>query len=337
LSRNINSIKSKARILILWVDEAEAVSEVCWRKITPSVRGGGSIETEEEEYYEYNSEIWVSWNPERRASATNKRFRLNPPSNYKGVELNWTDNPFFPEELNIERKNDKKNRPEQYPHVWGGQYLTVMEGAYYAKQLIRAREQGQFKPNIERTLTNKIYSLHDIGGTGKRSDAYTIWVFQIINSRIRWLNYYEAISQSVEYHIRWMRRQGYEDCYIFLPHDGDKGDAHAKTWLNHWENADFDGECIPNQGPGAALDRVTSTRILFHLMDFDEPRTEAGVEAISFYHEKIDEEREIGLGPDHDWSSHAADAFGAIGVVYDDLIEMRAGAGDVDWGNHAYA
>ena len=336
LSRNIDSIKSKARILILWVDEAEAVSEVCWRKITPSVRGGGKIQTQEDEYYAYQSEIWVTWNSERRASATNKRFRLNPPSNYKGIEINWTDNPFFPEELNIERLNDRKNRPEQYPHVWGGQYLTVMEGAYYAKQLIRARERGQFKPNLERSLTNKIYSLHDIGGTGKRSDAYTIWVFQLINGRIKWLNYYEAVGQSVEYHIRWMRKQDYEDCYIYLPHDGNKGDAHSATWMNHWEDAGFDVECIPNQGTGAALDRVTSTRPLFHLMDFDEPRTESGVEAISFYHEKIDEEREIGLGPDHDWSSHAADSFGMIGVIYDDLTETLSG-GKVDWGNHAMA
>lgn len=325
LTRNIDSIKSKSQILILWVDEAEAVSEKAWRKIAPTVRAEGKTEalSDNEEYYTYHSEIWVSWNPERRNSATNKRFRLKPPSNWKGVEVNWTDNPWFPESLNIERLNDKNDRPEQYPHVWGGQYLTVMDGAYYSKQILKAREQGRFKPNIEYKLTNKLYSLHDIGGAGKKSDAYTIWVFQLIDGQIRWLNYYEAQGQSVEYHIRWMRKQGYEDCYIFLPHDGEKQDARATSWRGHWETAGFDVECIPNQGTGAAMDRVVSTRLIFDHMHFDEPNCQAGIEAISFYHEKIDEEREVGLGPNHDWSSHAADAFGAIGVVYDDLVKVK--------------
>ena len=66
LRRNIESVKSTARIRLLWVDEAEPVSEVAWQKAIPTVREEGA-------------EIWVTWNPERRASATNQRFRINPP------------------------------------------------------------------------------------------------------------------------------------------------------------------------------------------------------------------------------------------------------------------
>jgi hypothetical protein len=32
---------------------------------------------------------------------------------------------------------------------------------------------------------------------------------------------------------------------------------------------------------------------------------------------KKDEQRSIGLGPEHDWSSHAADAFGLMAVAYE--------------------
>ena len=35
LRHNLDSIKSKARILLCWVDEAENVSEIAWRKLTP--------------------------------------------------------------------------------------------------------------------------------------------------------------------------------------------------------------------------------------------------------------------------------------------------------------
>ena len=47
-------------------------------------------------------------------------------------------------------------------------------------------------------------------------------------------------------------------------------------------------------------------------MWFDEARTTAGIEAPGWYHEKKDEVRSIGLSSEHDWSSHAADAFGLM-------------------------
>ena len=31
-----------------------------------------------------------------------------------------------------------------------------------------------------------------------------------------------------------------------------------------------------------------------------------------------DEKRSIGLGPEHDWSSHAADAFGYMAIAYEE-------------------
>jgi phage terminase large subunit len=45
--------------------------------------------------------------------------------------------------------------------------------------------------------------------------------------------------------------------------------------------------------------------------------TEAGRDALGFYHEKKDDARSVGLGPEHDWSSHAADAFGLLCVCYE--------------------
>ena len=86
LRHNLDSIKSKAKIHLLWVDEAEPVSETAWQKTVPTVR-------------EHESEIWVTWNPERKNSSTHKRFRLNPPKGSKIVELNYRDNPAFPDVL----------------------------------------------------------------------------------------------------------------------------------------------------------------------------------------------------------------------------------------------
>ena len=51
-------------------------------------------------------------------------------------------------------------------------------------------------------------------------------------------------------------------------------------------------------------------------MWFNEDTTEAGRSALGWYHERKDEQRGHGLGPEHDWSSHGADAFGLMCVAY---------------------
>ncbi|GGE18274.1 terminase [Aureimonas endophytica] len=112
LRHNLDSLKSKARILIAWIDEAENVTEAAWRKLTPTVREDGS-------------EIWLTWNPEKIDSPTNKRFRVSPPEGAKIVELNWRDNPWFPSVLEAERLSDQSRLdPDTYQHVWEGGYLT---------------------------------------------------------------------------------------------------------------------------------------------------------------------------------------------------------------------
>src|SRR5690606_27417891 len=86
LRHNVDSIKSKAGVVIGWVDETETVGEVAWQKLGPTVRESGS-------------EIWVAWNPEKDGSATDKRYRKSPPPRATIVELNYADNPWFPAEL----------------------------------------------------------------------------------------------------------------------------------------------------------------------------------------------------------------------------------------------
>jgi phage terminase large subunit len=75
---------------------------------------------------------------------------------------------------------------------------------------------------------------------------------------------------------------------------------------------------IRNSGTGAAMMRIEAARRIFPRCWFDEKRTEAGRDALGYYHERRDENRNVGLGPEHDWSSHAADAFGYLAAAYDE-------------------
>ena len=65
------------------------------------------------------------------------------------------------------------------------------------------------------------------------------------------------------------------------------------------------------------MGRLAGAASLFEIF-FNEATTEAGRDALGWYHEKkSNDDRNIGLGPNHDWSSHGADAFGLMCVHYD--------------------
>jgi len=305
LRHNLNSIKSKSRIRLLWVDEAEPVSAAAWDKAVPTVREDGS-------------EIWVTWNPEHRHSATHKRFRVEPPANSKIVEMNWLDNPWMPKGLNDKRLDDMAKRPEQYEHVWEGDFVTVVAGAYFAADLTKAKQDNRIgRVGADPLMTYR--AIFDIGGTGAKADAVAIWIAQFVGREIRVLDYYEARGQPLATHVTWLRDNGYSKALCVLPHDGDTNDkVHDVSYASALRDALFEVEVIPNQGAGAAKMRIEAARRLFPRMWFNETPTAPGRDALGAYHEKRDETRNIGLGPEHDWASHGADAFGLMCVAYEE-------------------
>lgn len=312
LDRNIDSIKSTSRILLAWIEEAENVIEAAWVKLIPTLR-------------EEDSELWVTWNPELETSATNKRFRNSTDPRTKIVEMNYRDNPWFPKILERQRLKDKAERPHLYDHIWEGEYLSAMEGAYFAKHLATAKEQGRIGFVAEDPhLIIRLFA--DIGGTGAKADNFVFWAAQFVGLEIRVVNHYEKQGQPIAAHLNWMRSQGYtpERCKIWLPHDGDTNDrVFDVSYRSAFEKAGYSVEVVPNQGKGAAGARIEEVRKLFSRIRFDADKTEAGRGALGWYHEKRDEKRNIGLGPNHDWASHSADAFGLMCVVYEEPREKR--------------
>ena len=112
LRRNIKEIKSLEGVDICWIEEAEQTSEESFRVLIPTIRAPGS-------------EIWLTWNPEAEDAPVRQRFVLPTPDKMtKVVECNYVDNPWFPPELDYERRQDQKRDPDLYAHVWMGQCLT---------------------------------------------------------------------------------------------------------------------------------------------------------------------------------------------------------------------
>lgn len=323
LDRNISSVKSKGRILLCWVDEAEPVTASAWDTLEPTLREEGD---------DWNAELWVTWNPKHKNSPVESRYRHSTDPMVKVVQLNWCDNLKFPAKLERQRKRDLEERPDQYPHIWDGEYVTVISGAYFAKDIIKARAENRIgRVGPDPLMTIRIFC--DIGGTGAKADAFTMWAVQFVGKEIRILDYYEAVGQPLASHLEWLRSRGYTEgkTQIWLPHDGDSQDkVYDVSYCSAFKAAGYDTTVVPNQGKGAAKSRIEAARRLFPQMWFNAPEDadhetmptcQAGLDAIGWYHEKKDEKRDIGLGPEHDWSSHGADSFGLMCVVYEETVK----------------
>lgn len=118
LRHNLDSLKSKARILDAWIEEAENVSEAAWRKLIPTIREEGS-------------ELVISYNPESPESATHRRFVDTVDPDICVTHINYDGNPWFPKVLEVERLRDKRDRPDTYDHIWEGQFLTLTEAQVF--------------------------------------------------------------------------------------------------------------------------------------------------------------------------------------------------------------
>jgi len=307
------SIKSLEGFKRAWVEEAQTLSARSMSLLRPTIRAE-------------RSELWWSWNPRRKNDPVDVSLRgAVKPTGAVVVRANWSDNPWFPSVLEQERLDCLRTTPEQYDHIWEGGYATVLEGAYYAQAIAEAKAQkriGRVSPDP--LLTIKLVC--DIGGTGAKADAFAMVAEQWVAREIRVLNYYEAVGQPLAAHLNWMRSQGYspDRVQIILPHDGSSHDkVYDVSYESAFRDAGYDVVVIPNQGKGAAMLRVEAARRLFPSMWFNEATTTGLIEALGWYHEKRDPERNIGLGPEHDWSSNGADAFGLGCVAYEEPREKR--------------
>lgn len=304
-----DSIKSLEGFHRAWVEEAQSLSPLSMQLLRPTIRW-------ESPRLGLASEMHFSWNPRRKSDPVDAMLRGSPPSDAVVVRANWSDNPWFPAVLEKERQDCLRTTPDQYDHIWEGGYVTVNAGAYYAAAIALAKKEGRIgKVAADPLMVTR--AIWDIGGTGAKADACAIWIAQYIGREIRWLNYYEAQGQPLATHIEWLRSNGYSKAMCVLPHDGATNDrVHDVSYESALRAAGFEVQVIANQGAGAAMKRVEAARRLFPLMWFDE-KCQPGIDAIGWYHEKRDEERGIGLGPEHDWSSHGADAFGLGAVAYE--------------------
>ena len=300
LDRSLDSIKSKSRILLCWVDEAEPVTDEAWIKLIPTLR-------------EEDSELWVTWNPERKRSSTHKRFRQSTDPRMKVAEINWKDNPWFPSVLQRTRLRDKTNRPEQYDHIWEGGFATVFEGAYYVRELVDAKDSGRIgKVAVEPSLP--VHTAWDLG----IGDSTAIWFFQVAGNEIRVVDFYENSGQGLPHYVSVLRGKGYIYGDDWMPHDAKVRElGTGRTRIETLQELGRHPRLVPDH---KLMDGINAARETLPRCWFDETKTDHGLDALRQYRSEYDEKASVfDDKPLHDWTSHAADAYRYLAMAWKEL------------------
>lgn len=150
LARNIQSIKSLDGVRKVWIEEGHTISQESIDVLFPTIRSNGA-------------EIWVSMNrgsitdPIAETYLKKAESALERTGYYEDdymivVEINWRDNPFFPAQLEVQRKKAYDEWPRaKYDHIWEGHYGDMVDNAIIQPDWFDACIDAHLNPKFNGT------------------------------------------------------------------------------------------------------------------------------------------------------------------------------------------
>jgi len=306
LKNNPHNIKSFEGCTIVWVEEAQAVSARSWDILIPTIRAK-------------DSEIWITMNPELESDATYQRFVLHPPDNCITQKVNWSDNPWFPEVLDYERRTLQSRDIEAYNTVWEGLCRQTVDGAVFAKEMQMAELEERIT-KVRYDPTKPVIAVFDLGW----ADSTSIWFVQFIAQEIRLIRYIEDNQQTISHYLALMQTYGYVYDTLWLPHDAQNKTigSNGRSIEEIVKSAGFKTKIIPRT---PIADSINAARTIFRNCYFDRDNCYDGLQCLRHYKYEVDPDtKQFSRNPLHDQYSHGADAFRYIGLGVQETRPKRA-------------
>lgn len=312
---NEDAIKSLEDFDGIWLAEAHDISESSWDKITPTFRRAGA-------------EIWVDYNPQFDEDFIHTWCK-NPAPMSKVVTVNWTDNPWFPDNLRVDMEHMKATRPEMYEHVYLGKTKNSAVGAVYGKEMAKAYEDKRIvlDPGIGIDGAKPVDVFFDLG----YGDAMAMWFAQAVSGWFNLLDYYENEGLAIEHYAGVIRSKDYNLGICWLPWDGVRADIHHRLTGSNQRSPEMVMRSLGFNvriAPGTSVDGgIGSVRTIFPQLRFNEPKCHAGINCLRRY--QWGEVRKgpggasklVNAKPVHDQYSHGADALRTLAAT---IKEPRA-------------
>ena len=305
LKNNVANIKSYEGCDICWVEEAQTTSKMSWNVLIPTIRKEGS-------------EIWITFNPELETDETYKRFVVDPPENSIVQRVNWSDNPWFPETLRLEKDALYARDREAYNTIWEGVCRQTVDGAIFAKEMQQAEFEGRIT-RVPYDPVKPVLAVFDIGW----ADATAVWFIQFIGMETRLIRYYETTQTTISQILAKMQTFGYVYDTLYLPHD-----AQNKTLAANGRSIE---EIVRAAGYNVRIidrtpitDSINAARTIFPKCYFDRENCHEGLQCLRHYRYDVNPDTgTFSQKPLHDNYSHGADAFRYIGLMINEPKQVK--------------
>ena len=203
---------------------------------------------------------------------------------------------------------------EEFAQEYECSFDAPHSGAFWAHHIRIAEVEGRIR-TVNYDPAVPVYTAWDIG----HHDDTAIWWYQVVGLEIHVIDYWGASGSTPEYVAELVGSRGYRYAKHYLPHDG-----RAKTFASGGRSvleqlaALMGGigmfAIVPDIG---VQDGIQAVRTMLPLCWFDEELTRPGVNALRNYRRRYNTDTgAYMLTPLHDWSSHAADAFRMMAVMW---------------------
>ncbi len=221
---------------------------------------------------------------------------------------------------------------EEYQRVFGSEigdalflqeYMCSFEGAtlgaYYSKQMARARQEGRITA-VPHATGVEVHTAWDLGV----DDSTTVWFFQQVGHQIRFIDYYENTGYGIEHYAKKLKEKPYTYGNHYMPHDAEARElTSAEIALSVREVAENLGirpVIIIQRARNVNMivqNHIPAVRNIFSQCWFDQKKCETGLLALEGYAAEYDEEKKVlSNRPAHTWHSHGADAFRTFAMGY---------------------
>ena len=308
----VDSIKSFEGVDVVWCEEAQTISDRSWSVLIPTIRKEGS-------------EVWITYNPELETDPTHDRFVVNCPPDCRVVEMNWSDNPWFPTTLEMERQHAKNTlKPEVYDWIWEGRCKPAVEGAIYFDEVSKAESEGRIR-DVPADPLLKTHAVWDLGWNDKTS----IILVQKAASELRVVGYIEDSHRTLADYAAQLRAMPLNWGVHYLPHDGFSKDF--KTGKSAQEILEALG-CTVEPTPNMHIeDGIRAARLVFPRTFFDKTKAAGLIECLKRYRRNISSKTGEAGSPLHDQYSHGADAWRYTCIVADSMTNSSGSVAPIKY------
>jgi phage terminase large subunit len=317
----VESIKSYEGVDIVWIEEAQTISKHSMQILTPTIRKPGS-------------EVWISLNPRVDTDYIWTEYVLHPPENSIVIEINYPDNPYFPEVLEQERQHAEKTMTrEDYENIWEGKPRATIEGAIYSSEVDTMIRGKRVRP-VPYDPGLKVHTIWDLGF----NDATAIILVQAVASEVRIIHYIEDTHKPLDHYAAMLNDMRLNWGKDWLPHDGYAATlaAGGQSVANILKRLGrkVSGQKIPNVPVETG---IKIARMLFPRVYVDNEYGARLIECLKRYRRNKPSSTGEEGGPVHDEYSHGADAWRYLALSVSLLTnEDEDGSGDIvrDWVPH---